>query len=205
MAGLRVLAVVAHPDDELLGVGGTLLRHVAEGDDVRVLIVCSRIDPDLRMGANRIEAAVAVAKEAGWQIGFGWGATLDLDVGETTRLVEAKLGDSDIVYTHHLDLNRDHRTLNEAVRVATRPFVSRVRAVRFFSTPSASEWGEPFIPTYFVAPDPRKYDLLAHYASEMRENPHPRSVDGVMSHDEHYGRMAGMTAAEAFTTLWERR
>ena len=202
---MRVLAVVAHPDDELLGVGGTLLRHVTDGDAVRVLIVCSQLDPDLRMDASRIEGVTTVAKEAGWSIEFGWQPTLALDIAKTTALVEQRLGSADLVYTHHLDINRDHRAIHEAVKVATRPFASAVRAVRCFSTPSSTEWGDPFNPSYFVAVDGRKYDLLRHYAAEMRPNPHPRSLDGVMSHDESWGRRVGLTAAEPFVTLWERR
>ena len=205
---MRVLAVVAHPDDEVLGIGGTLLRHVAEGDAVRVLIVCSQLDPDLRMDASRIESATAVAKEAGWALGFGWLPTLSLDIASVTTLIEARLGDAETVYTHHLDLNRDHRTIHEAVKVATRPFASEVKAVRTFHTPSASEWGDPFVPNLFVDVDSvmdRKLRLLDHYRDEMRPGPHPRSPDGVLAHAEFYGRSAGLTAAEPLHTLWERR
>lgn len=206
MAGTRVLALVGHPDDELLGVGGTLLRHVAEGDDVKVLIVCSQIDPDLRMFASRIESATTVAKETGWLVGFGWLPTLALDIADTTRLIEQKLGDAEIVYTHHLDHNRDHRTIHEAVRVATRPWTCGVRAVRTFVTPSASELGDPFAPDHFVAIDlERKLDLLDYYATEMRPAPHPRSQAAIGAHAAYWGSHVGLAAAEPFHTLWERR
>lgn len=202
----RVLAVVAHPDDEVLGPGGTLLRHVAEGDEVRVLMVCTALSAQYRMTGRRLLDAAKVAKAAGWELIAGAQPTLGLDIATVTALVEAHVTETDLVYTHHLDLNRDHRLIHEAVRVATRPFASQVRAVRTFNTPSASEWGEPFNPNHFVAVDPeRKVALLGHYASELRSTPHPRSTDVVRTHAAFWGSHAGLPAAEPFHTLWERR
>lgn len=202
----NVLAVVAHPDDDVLGPGGTLLRHIAEGDAVRVLMICTAPAPEYRMTGRRLLEAGRVAKAAGWELQHGNQPTLALDIAETTRVVEEYLDDAEIVYTHHRDLNRDHRTVHEAVRVATRPFATGVKAVRCFNTPSASEWGDPFVPNYFVTVDvERKVELLDWYASELRLNPHPRSVDGVMCHAEFWGRSVGLEGVEPFVTLWERR
>lgn len=201
-----VLCIAAHPDDEVLGPGGTLLRHVAEGDRVRVLIVCSGFDLSLRMDAARLADAERVADQAGWELILGHQPTLALDIAAVTALVERELGGAEAVYTHHADLNRDHRTVLEAVKVATRPFISGVRSLRTFHTPSASEWGEPFAANHFVAVDPEaKLGLLEHYRSELRPNPHPRSPDGVLCHAEFWGRSVGLAAAEPFHTLWERR
>ena len=203
---MRVLAVVAHPDDEVLGPGGTLLRHVDEGDEVRVLIVCSVLDEALRMTPSRLEDAQAVADDAGWDLTWGGLATLALDVAEVTALIEVHLADVDLVYTHHRDLNRDHRLVHEATVVAARPWTTTVRAIRTFETPSASEWGEPFIPDYFVGIYlDAKTALLSHYASELRSVPHPRSVANVSSHAAFWGASVGYAAAEPFRTLWERR
>jgi len=203
---LRVLCVAAHPDDEVLGVGGTLLRHVRDGDAVSVLIACSELDLSLRMDAARLMDAKEVALTGGWELAFGGLSTLSLDPSRLTAIIEAYTATADVVYTHHADLNRDHRAVLEAVTVATRPWVSRVSAVRCFNTPSASELGAPFTPNHFVAIDiEAKARLLAIYGSELRADPHPRSEGGIRAHADFYGRSAGLSAAEPFVTLWERR
>ena len=98
---MRVLCVAAHPDDEVLGVGGTLLRHVEQGDDVHILIAVTN---GLRDRMQRLDAAKAVAKEIGATVDFGWSSELGYEVPS----LDVK--DAEIVYTHHPgDLNRDHR------------------------------------------------------------------------------------------------
>jgi N-acetylglucosamine malate deacetylase 1 len=198
----RILAVVAHPDDEVLGIGGTLLRHVAEGDEVRVHIACCGYG--LRERASRVADAYAVAAEMGTDLSLGDDPQLGRGPMDFDELVARTK--PDIVYTHHADLNSDHRLVLEAVKVATRPFASQVRALRCFETPSSTEWGEPFRPNHFVSIDlAAKTALLAHYASELRPAPHPRSAAVLGAHALLWGSHVGMTAAEPLHTLWERR
>lgn len=194
----RVLVVVAHPDDEMLGVGGTILRHIAEGDAVSVHIECSR---GLRDGERRIPTAVAIAADAGYGLTFGeaW------QLGSDPRDIEAN---ADIVYTHAPgDLNRDHRLVAEAVRVACRPFTADVRSLRFMETPSSSEWGDGFAPTLFVDIDAylgEKVELLSRYTTEMRPWPHPRSEAGIVERARYWGSVSGFRAAEPFVIGRER-
>jgi LmbE family N-acetylglucosaminyl deacetylase len=190
----RVLAVVAHPDDELLGLGGTLLRHLAEGDEVHVHIEC--ID-DLRDSWQRSVEALSMP----WGVTFGGSEQLGYIVPEVT--VEA-----DIVYTHFPgDLNRDHRLVAEAVQVACRPHTADVRSLRYFETASSTEWGQPFHPTLFVNVDDylnRKAELLTAYESEMRPWPHPRSETALRDRARYWGSVSGFRAAEAFMVGRER-
>jgi LmbE family N-acetylglucosaminyl deacetylase len=190
---MRVLCVAAHPDDELLGVGGTLLRHVAEGDDVHILIACTN---GLRDRMQRLDQARLVARSLGATVDFGWWNELGYVVPE----IDVKA--AEIVYTHHPgDLNRDHRLVAEGVAVACRPYTSDVRSLRYFETPSSTEWGEGFTPNLFVDIGDhmeRKLALLGHYAAEMRPAPHPRSDESLRSRASFWGSVSGFGAAEPF-------
>lgn len=198
--GDRVLVVAAHPDDELLGVGGTILRHVAAGDDVFIDILCNG---SLRDYPSRVTAAYAAANDNGYFVRF---------MGEYDQLgyvvPEVDATGYDIVYTHHPgDLNRDHRLVAEAVQVACRPYTSDVRSLRYFETPSSTEWGTGFSPNLFVGIDAylgEKLSLLSLYESEMRDPPHPRSADALIHRARYWGSVSGSPAAEAFVIGRER-
>jgi LmbE family N-acetylglucosaminyl deacetylase len=190
---MRVLVVAAHPDDELLGVGGTLLRHVAQGDEVEVMIACCR---GLRAGDKRVNTAAAIALEVGYNMTAGPWPELGY------KVPELRVGDAEIVYTHHPgDLNRDHRLVAEGVRVACRPHSSNVASLRYFETPSSTEWGDGFTPNLFVDIGDhldRKIGLLGRYESEMRDWPHPRSGVALADRAGYWGQVSGFRAAEPF-------
>jgi LmbE family N-acetylglucosaminyl deacetylase len=193
----RVLAVVAHPDDELLGPGGTLLRHREAGDEVAIHIECS--------GVRDREARLASARTvADWM-----GATLTIGTSpELPSKAPALTIDADIVYTHHAgDLNRAHRLIHEAVLVACRPYTANVQSIRAFETPSSTEWGAAFTPTLFVDIDAtlgKKIAMLAAYQSEMRPWPHPRSEAALRDRARYWGSVSGLRAAEPFVVVRER-
>ena len=195
----RVLIVAAHPDDELLGVGGTLLRHIAEGDNVNVHIECAG---GLRDGYERLEIAAGIKRDVPYHaITFGQSAQL----GYTVPFMAI---DADIVYTHHPgDLNRDHRLVSEAVQVACRPHTANVKSLRYFETPSSTEWGSGFVPNLFVDIDTflgEKGSLVARYETEVRPWPHPRSVQALIDRARYWGQVSGFRAAEAFQVGRER-
>jgi LmbE family N-acetylglucosaminyl deacetylase len=194
----RVDVIVAHPDDEILGVGGTILRHLEDGDDVHVHIECV---VGLRDGEQRVNDALAAADQAGYVLTVGSSRQLDYRVPDL--VIEA-----DIVYTHHPgDLNRDHRMVAEAVQVACRPFTAEVRSLRYFETPSSTEWGAGFAPTLFVDIDANlgsKIDLYRHYETEQRQWPHPRSPRALIDRARYWGSVSGLRAAEAFVIGRER-
>lgn len=191
---MKVLAVVAHPDDELLSVGGTLLRHLSAGDSVQVHIECIE---RLRDGPTRIAQADEVARAAGWSVTFGASE-------ELARTPPTFHLDADIVYTHCPDdLNAGHRMVSEAVRVAARANASEVRSLRFIEPPDEGT----FVPTLWVDIDAtlgEKVGLYRHYESEHRRWPHPRAPRAVIDRARHWGSVSGFRAAEAFVIARER-
>jgi methionyl-tRNA formyltransferase/LmbE family N-acetylglucosaminyl deacetylase len=218
--GHRILVIAAHPDDEVLGAGGTVIRHFKSGDEVRALIVCSA-DP-IRYRAGQHDQP-ADAERASYYLGgrtSGLGfPDQRLDAGSNLELIQAiehQVRDFEphIVYTHHWgDVNADHVRIAEAVDVATRPFAAPwLRKLYAFETPSSSEWtassrNRPFIPNTFsdISGElDRKLDAMRCYRSELRPYPHPRSLRSLRERAGFWGSVANMSAAEPLMLLRER-
>lgn len=163
------------------------------------MIACCR---GLRAGDKRVNIAASIALEAGYHLTIGTYSQLGY------KVPELNVGSAEIVYTHHPgDLNRDHRLVAEGVQVACRPYTSDVRSLRYFETPSSTEWGEGFTPNLFVDIGDhmdRKLALLGHYAAEMRPAPHPRSDESLRSRASFWGSVSGFGAAEPFAIGRER-
>lgn len=211
----RVLVIVAHPDDEVLGAGGTIVRHVAAGDEVHVVIVAD----NARTISGPIvlpQAAAEAAKVLGTQppvFLHHRGMTLDtMREIELSQHIEGPLKDlqPDVVYTHHPnDLNSDHRAVARAVLVGCRPQRADVpRRVLACEIPSSTEWGYGgFAPVVFVdihgGPLKAKLDAMARYETELRPPPHPRSPEMLRARAALWGQIAGLHAAEPFVLIRE--
>ena len=223
-----VLVVVAHPDDEVLGCGGTIARHSERGDTVHILILAEGVtardaERDAGGRADEIEtlresartAAATLGAEPPRFAGLPDNRLDSLDLLDVVKLVEAAITDIQpgIVYTHHGgDLNIDHRIVHQAVLTACRPVpAAPVRAVYAFETVSSTEWAGPslesaFRPVRFVditAHLDAKIKALECYAEEMRPFPHARSLESVTALARLRGASAGMAAAEAFDVVRE--
>lgn len=219
-----ILCVCAHPDDEVLGCGGTIARHVAEGDEVRVIWLAdgvrARCRAHIGITQDEIEKRLQAADKATNILGITskfagpfYDNEMDFCVSllQVIRHIESCLREwpaPNIIYTHHLgDLNIDHRITAQAVLTAFRPLPdSSVEAIYSFEVPSSTEWGiEPFVPDHFVHLTDqymaKKFDALDAYKMEMRDFPHPRSVDGVQVLAQWRGATVGLQYAEAFKTL----
>jgi N-acetylglucosamine malate deacetylase 1 len=218
--GRRVLAIAAHPDDEVLGVGGTLIRHFKAGDEVRILIVCSADSIRYPEGEHNQPADSQRAAHylGGRTIGLGF-PDQRLDAGSNLEVIQALEREvrefrPDVVYTHHWgDVNADHVRIAEAVDVATRPFAAPwVQRLFAFHTPSSTEWtaserDRPFAPNVFsdiTAELDRKLDAMRCYQSELRPYPHPRSLRSLRERAGLWGSVANMTAAEPLLLLRAR-
>lgn len=219
-SGRKILAIAAHPDDEVLGVGGTLIRHFKDGDEVRVLIVCSAHSIRYREGEHDQPADAHRASHylGARTTGLGF-PDQRLDAGSNLELIqslEREIRDfqPDTVYTHHWgDVNADHARIAEAVDVATRPFAAPwIRRLYAFPTPSSSEWtasqrDRPFTPNVFsdiTRELDRKLDAMRCYQSELRPYPHPRSLRSLRERASLWGSVANMTAAEPLMLLRAR-
>ncbi len=223
-----VLVVAAHPDDEVLGCGGTIARHAFEGDDVFVLILAEgATSRDNRRTADQppevaaLQASAAAAAEILGAapprfLGFPDNRLDGVDLLDVVKAVEEVISEFSpgIVYTHHAgDLNIDHRIAFRAVITACRPQPDTViREIYTFETPSSSEWAPPdaahvFTPRRFVDISrtlERKMAALACYESELRPFPHARSIEGVGALAKWRGATMGCAAAEAFDVIRQR-
>jgi len=227
MTATTVLAVAAHPDDELLGCAGTLARHAAAGDRVHVVLMAEgatardavrdaarRGDELARLERAAAEAARVLGVEPPRFFGFPDNRMDSLPILDVTKAVEEALTEfrPSVVYTHHgADLNRDHRIVHEAVLTACRPLPGRsVRRLLTFETLSSTEWssesiGPAFKPRHFVdisATLDVKLRALDCYGGEMRAFPHPRSAEAVAALAKLRGSQVGVSAAEGFDVIF---
>ena len=221
-----VFIVAAHPDDEVLGCGGSIARHADAGDHVQVLILAegatSRQQQRDRVQVNaELSNLARAAQKAGEILGASGVELLDLpdnrldslDRLDLIKLIEARIEryQPQIVYIHHSgDVNVDHRRLHEAVVTACRPTPGHcVRRLLSFEVASSTEWQPPgsapaFQPNWFVdisAQWERKQLALEAYASEMRPWPHARSIQALEHLARWRGAQVGVEAAEAFCLL----
>jgi LmbE family N-acetylglucosaminyl deacetylase len=212
-----VLVFSAHPDDETIGAGGMLLRHIAEGDDVYWCIVTKGYTPN--WSKNMLVAAAqqvdTVASLYGFKevhrLGF---PTVRLNTipsmelcGAVQRIVD--LVRPEIVYVPPgNDLNQDHRIVNEAVLVAARPIpgcsIKRVLAYEI-STTTRYGYGT-FSPNVYVDISSfleKKLQIMSAYDTEIKKWPHPRSVEGLTIIAKERGLAVGVNSAECFELVRE--
>ncbi len=214
-----VLVVAAHPDDEVLGAGGALARHQAEGDAITILLLSNGEDSRgsaLADAGKRKQQAETAAGMLGARVFFDDlpdNAFDSVPLLDIARKVESVIRDVQpaVIYTHFSnDLNIDHRLTAQAVLTAARPQPGfPVRQILSFEVRSSTEWQdknmpEQFTPGYYTDISEyieRKKELLSVYADEMREYPHPRSLDGVQALAAYRGTEVGMRFAEAFQVV----
>lgn len=216
----RSLVIAAHPDDEVLGCGGTMRRMASEGVEVYCLIlgegVTSRDDSrDASHRVKELEELRAAARRANKLLGVQelffeslpdnrFDAVNLLDVVKIVEHYVTKLR-PERVFTHgDGDLNNDHTVTSRAVLTACRPLPdSHVKGVYFFSVLSSTEWNYPnsFKPNFFFEIDgflETKLEAMKIYSSELREWPHPRSLKAIEYEARLRGTHVGRNAAEAF-------
>jgi len=217
-----VLAMVAHPDDEVLGAGGTLARHAAAGDAVHIAFLADGVSArgdNSAAAKRRVEAARKAASQLGAReprfLGFRDNRLDSTDLLDVTRAIEGVIAavKPTVVYTHHAgDLNIDHIVCHRAVLTTCRPLPgSAIRRIYAMEVPSSTEWPAPvhsnaFVPSRFVdisALQKIKRAALEAYSEEMRPFPHPRSFEAIEALAIWRGAGAGLKAAEAFMVLRE--
>lgn len=219
---MEILVVAAHPDDEVLGCGGTLARLSREGHTLHTLILAdgesSRITGEKTTSSKLMHEREDAADRAKQILGCSsiefcnlMDNRLDgIDLLDIVKIVEKYIHrySPEMVFTHHAgDLNIDHRIAHEAVITACRPQPGNsVKELLFFEIPSSTEWCPPdshkvFTPTVFVDISTTildKLKALQAYEKEMRPFPHPRSNEGVEALARWRGVTIGVPAAEAF-------
>lgn len=226
----KKLIIAAHPDDEVLGCGGSMAKWAKDGHDVNVLIMAEGVtarDKKRARGTRKKELShlaqsALVASEI---LGVNSVVLLDypdnrmdsvdlLDVVKTVEDYIEKLKPDEVVTHHACDLNIDHQITQQTVMTACRPLPSNfVKRILSFEVPSATEWqsptvSSPFVPNCFEDISETlelKIKALKVYESEMREWPHSRSIKALEHLARWRGASVGVEAAEAFMLVREIR
>jgi LmbE family N-acetylglucosaminyl deacetylase len=205
---MNVLVIGAHPDDEVLGVGGTMARHVMAGDKVTALILTeAKGYPDM---AERRRETARVHKQLGVNSIHLHFPTTRLDT-LPLRDIAQSIGDvikkvkPEILYTHFRgDVNQDHRAIFHATLVAVR-FDRRIKRLYCYEALSSTELGpDSFDPNHFVDITKtlnKKIQAMKGYPRELKKFPHPRSLEGIRIAAEARGLLMGSNAAEAFRLI----
>jgi LmbE family N-acetylglucosaminyl deacetylase len=213
----RVLVVVAHADDEALGCGGTISRHVAEGNTVELVLMTDGVASRTTANKDILNRRMNAAKQAHSILGIAESHFLDfpdnaMDSLPLLQIVQrlepiVQLVAPSIIYTHfHGDLNIDHRITQQAVLTACRPQPGcGVKEIYGFEVLSSTEWASPqagsFTPNVHVDIVPffaNKIKALKAYSEEMRPAPHTRSLEHAEALALHRGYSVGIKYAEAF-------
>lgn len=217
-----ILVVSAHPDDETIGCGGTIAKHISQGDRVYGLSFTNGISSrdnikDYDTLSRDRERASDMAANI---LGFTWvrkGQYPDNMLDTIPLLDLAKYIEEtkvnilpDIIYTHSsADLNIDHRRVHEATLIAFRAQPNETwQEIRAYEVASSTEWGiKAFNPNLFVNIDSfisKKVKALECYLMEMRDTPHPRSISSIENLNKVRGSQAGFNYSEAFEVIKSR-
>jgi LmbE family N-acetylglucosaminyl deacetylase len=216
------LVLAAHPDDEVLGAGGTIARLAAEGREVHIAIlaegITSRYTERDQADATLLDDLHADARRVAGHLGAA-AVTLHglpdnrldtvalLDVVKIVEDLVDTLRPSDLFIQHAGDLNVDHGVVYRAALTATRPVEGQpVRRVLAYEVASSTEWAfqqfEPaFRPNVFVPIEDtleRKIEAMEVYRREARRFPHPRSPEALRGCARRWVSVVGVGAAEAF-------
>ena len=215
----NVLVVASHPDDEILGCGGTLYNLKKRGARISTLFLSDgessrKSSKTHELILNRKKQALKAAKVIGIKkLIFGNFPDNSMDSVPLLKVIQfiekhIKKIKPDCIFTHfENDLNVDHHITSKAVITACRPTKNQtVKTILFFEILSSSEWNissksKNFKPNYFVDISKSikfKIRALKHYKREMRKWPHPRSIEGVKLLSKTRGSTVGLSNAEAF-------
>jgi LmbE family N-acetylglucosaminyl deacetylase len=222
---MNVLVVAAHPDDELLGCGGTAARLAREGHSVYFAILGEGISSRHRQRESADPAALKSLRVCSQRVANLLGVKElflhnlpdnrfdSLPLLDVTKVVEELIERwrPSAIYTHHGgDLNVDHQVVSRAVLTATRPVEGHpVRELYMFEIASSTEWAfqqiaPVFKPSVFVdiaGTLSVKLEGMQQYESEFRKFPHPRSQEALAAIAQRWGSVAGCKAAEAFEAV----
>ncbi|WP_196595132.1 PIG-L deacetylase family protein [Pectinatus frisingensis] len=219
----KVLVVAAHPDDEVLGCGGTMAKHVLDGDEVHVLLMAEGLKSrDSFKENDSSDVALKIlhqkSKLASSEIGvkdikllnFPDNRMDKLQLLDIVKAIEKEIEvyQPNIIYTHHHgDVNIDHQLTHEAVITACRLMPGQcVKKLLFFEVLSSTEWQistckNVFLPNWYVdikLTFNKKIAALKYYESEMRNYPHSRSYKAVEILSRYRGISVGKELVEAF-------
>jgi len=217
----KVLVVAPHPDDEVLGCGGVMARHVAAGDEVHVVVV-TRGHPEV-FSEESVRQVRAEMHEAHKVLGVGSVRFLDFPaprsdsvprhaIADAMLRAVRELGPRTMYVPHPGDLHFEHGLIFEACLVAARPLdASAPRRILAYETLSETEWGPPLVgaafqPTVYVdiaGQVETKLKAFSCFASQVKPFPHPRSAEAIRALARFRGAAAHLEYAEAYWLVRE--
>ncbi|WP_271399260.1 PIG-L deacetylase family protein [Salinicoccus roseus] len=212
---MNILVFAPHNDDEVLGVGGTIAKYVNEGHDVYVCEVTSGFNTD------RVNLIVDEAKKAHKILGVKEAFFLNLPVIELRHTPTEEINKKilnivqkvkpEIVFLPHKgDMNFDHAEVTYAAMVALRPSnVPNLKEILAYETLSETEWNTPtidniFIPNVYIDIShtvQKKVEAMSCYESQLKDYPHPRSLDGIIALSKYRGSTICVENAESFMMI----
>jgi len=224
----RIMVVVAHPDDELLGLGATFHKLINEYNvQTHVVIlgegITSRADNrDVKAWESELSIHRENIKKAQFAIGYHSASIYDfpdnrfdsvalLDIVKTVEKEKTQFN-PDVIFTHHGgDVNIDHQRTFESIITCCRPMRDeKVKTIITFETPSGTEWRSPtdpkhFLPNLFFSVSEKDVEAkikgMESYEFERREYPHPRSPEALKIQAQRWGVVVGSNFAEAFCLI----
>jgi LmbE family N-acetylglucosaminyl deacetylase len=208
---MKVLVIAPHPDDEVLGMGGTIAKHADRGDEVSVAVVSEGVSAQYS-NPKMLEVRRTACKKAGKLLGVQNFVFHDLPDGrlmesglvEITRVINEAIRDysPEIMYApDRSELHMDHRMVHEAALVVTRPYLDSFQrgTICFYETSNLKH--SAFDPNHYVDISSfieTKIEAFKLYESEVEEFPHPRSLDAIKTIARFRGAEAGVQYAEGF-------
>lgn len=216
----KILIIAAHPDDEVLGCFGTVAKMIKKGYKAYTLIlgegktsrdinnnVINKQNELLELKNEILEANKSIGIKDVFIEKFPDNRFDSVDLLSIVKVVEKVKNEikPDIIFTHfENDLNIDHQITYKAVITATRPMANEsVKEIYSFEILSSTEWKYPltFNPDIFFDVSETledKVKAMSFYKSELREFPHPRSLEGIELNAKYWGMRVGKEAVEAF-------
>lgn len=222
---MKILIVVAHPDDEVLGAGATIAKLVREGHEVAVATMANhaaaRANISATLADDQARAHAILGVEKDYAADFPNIQMNTVPHLHLVQFIEKCIEDfgAECIFTHYpADTNIDHAMTSQAASAAARlfqrkPGVPRLKKFAYMEVPSSTEWSfdtsvRPFTPNTFVEIGSEGVELklkaLAAYSGVMRPYPHPRSPESIRGLASVRGSQSGCEYAEAFETVFQR-
>ena len=220
---MRVLAICAHPDDETLGCGGTLLKHASQGDTLHWLLITSAHPQDFSQEVIKQQAREVFSVEKAYPFTtLNWlkHPATRLDTLPLSMLIKAiqevveRIGPEIVFVPNRSDVHSDHRVAFDAVMIALKIFCLRKQGIRrvlacevLSSTDAAFSTAQNvFIPNVFVDVSDtieRKLEIISLYENQLHSDPLPRSLSAIRALARYRGATISVHYAEAFTLIRE--
>ena len=218
MKNKKILVIASHPDDEVLGCGGTLIKYSKMGYEIRIVFMTNGVSSRSKIKNNEIlkrkKAAIKACKILGANkpkfFNFKDNQMDSVPLLKIVKVIESEiyLFKPSIIFTHfNGDLNIDHEITSRATLTACRPTLNHpVKSLFMFYVPSSTEWShnknkKNFIPNWFEDisnSDKQKKLALNCYKMEMRKWPHPRSLKNISNLQNVFASEVGQKKTESF-------